>query len=84
MAASFSVQGDTFRSEHPRRWAAGRATLVALTSGSGVRWDLHPDGERVVGIVATQPVAATAPVTRNRVVLVLNFFDELRRLAPGR
>ena len=83
MAASFSVQGDTFRSERPRRWAAGRATLVALTSGSGVRWDLHPDGERVVGIVATQPGPATAPVTRDRVVLVLNFFDELRRLAPA-
>jgi hypothetical protein len=83
MAASFSVQGDTFRSERPRRWAAGQATLVALSSGSGVRWDLHPDGERVVGIVRTQPGPATAPVRRNRVVLVLNFFDELRRLAPG-
>jgi serine/threonine-protein kinase len=83
MAASFSVQGDTFRSERPRRWAAGQATLVALSSGSGVRWDLHPDGERVVGVVGTRPGPATAPVRRNRVVLVLNFFDELRRLAPG-
>jgi serine/threonine-protein kinase len=78
MVASFSVQGDTFRSERPRRWAAGRATL-----GWGVRWDLHPDGERVAGIVATQAGQASAAVTRNRVVLVLDFFNELRRIAPA-
>jgi hypothetical protein len=41
---------------------------------------LHPDGERVAVAAAGQTTGA--PTKQDKVVLVFNFFDELRRLAP--
>jgi len=41
-------------------------------------FDLHPDGERV----AVAPATQTGGVKQDKVVLFLNFFDELRRIAP--
>jgi hypothetical protein len=41
--------------------------------------DLHPDGDRFA--VATVPQAQTK-AKQDKVVLILNFFDELRRIAP--
>jgi hypothetical protein len=39
---------------------------------------VHPDGDRV----ATAPAAAPGTVKADTLVLVFNFFDELRRMAP--
>jgi hypothetical protein len=39
---------------------------------------LHPDGNRFALAAETQPQATK----RDTVVLVFNFFDELRRLVP--
>ena len=43
-------------------------------------FDLHPDGERFA--VAAAPQAEEGP-NRDKVVVILNFFDELRRIAPA-
>jgi hypothetical protein len=42
-------------------------------------FDLHPDGKRVA---VALPAQASPEAGGDKVVVVLNFFDELRRLAP--
>jgi serine/threonine-protein kinase len=76
MVASYSVQGGSFHRETPRPWCDTR--LVVTNIGSRT-FDLHPDGKRFAII---QPVAEPADARHRSVVLVQNFFDELRRLAP--
>jgi hypothetical protein len=71
MAARYTVQGDTFVAEKPRVWIAKLG---------GTLFDVAPDGRRVAVLA---PVAsADAPRQEHQVVLLLNFFDELRRRAP--
>ena len=43
-------------------------------------FDLHPDGARFALAPATEPAAAARP---DKVVFVLNFFDDLHRIAPA-
>jgi hypothetical protein len=75
MAAPYSVQGGSFRPETPRPWSD-----VRLPDGGPTRtFDPHPDGQR---LAVLQPVAEPGDAKRDAVVLFLNFFDELRRLAP--
>jgi hypothetical protein len=71
MAASYTVQGDTFVADKPRVWIAKLG---------GTQWDLAPDGKRVV--VLTPGESAEAPTQEHEVVFVENFFDELRRRVP--
>jgi hypothetical protein len=40
---------------------------------------LHPDGERIATAAALPPAT---PVVFDRFGIIVNFFDELRRLAP--
>jgi serine/threonine-protein kinase len=72
MVASYAADGDAFRAEKPLLWSQGRF----VERGP---FDLHPDGERFA-------IAAPAPAddgTRlDRLTFVVNFSDELRRLAP--
>jgi hypothetical protein len=44
----------------------------------GRSFDLHPDGERFA--LAKAPVGEAS---RNRVTVIFNFFDDLRRIAPA-
>jgi serine/threonine protein kinase len=71
LAASYTVQGDTFVADKPRVWIAKLG---------GTQWDLAPDGKRVA--VLTQVESAAAPKQEHEVVLLQNFFDELRRRVP--
>jgi serine/threonine protein kinase/Tol biopolymer transport system component len=78
MVATYSVEGDSFHAEQPRPWPEGRY----MARGSGLpRWefDLHPDGNRLALATRREPQPAAQ---QNRLVLILNFFDELRRIAP--
>jgi Tol biopolymer transport system component len=68
MAANYTVNGDTFVAEKPRVWIAKLG---------GVEWDLAPNGKRVA--VLTPADTTEAPKQEHEVVLLLNFFDELRR-----
>ncbi len=75
MAASYSVPGVSFHAETPRPWSNVHLPDLAPWRS----YDPHPDGRR---IAVLQPVADSGDANRNAVVLFLNFFDELRRLAP--
>ena len=81
MVAAFSVEGDSFRSDPPRPWASARAVTRSrgLVGFPGRAFDLHPDGQRVIGAWTTDSAAVLG---ENTVVLAFNFFEELRRLAP--
>ncbi len=74
MVASYNVEGDSFRPEKPRVWSPGFVPL------SGDRtYDLHPDGDRVAVLKASGDEAETR---RDHVTMIVNFFEELRRIAP--
>jgi hypothetical protein len=72
--ASYTVEGESFRAEKPRQ-SEGRFTSLGVFRP----FDLHPDGERF----ALVPAAETEKAQQDKVVLVFNFFDELRRIAPA-
>jgi len=74
LAAAYAVKGDTFVAEKPRVWIP---KLGAASSANGVPWDLAPDGRRV--LVVTRPAPVDAAVPEHEIVIVQNFFDELRR-----
>jgi serine/threonine-protein kinase len=76
MVASYAVEGDSFRAEKPRHWSRG---LVPAVGPASRPFDLHPDGERIAMVKG----AESADEKRDHVVLVLNFFEELRRVAPA-
>jgi serine/threonine-protein kinase len=78
MAVDFTTAGGVFRAGKPRAWAEGRVAL----RGPARMFDLHPDGNRV--ILAPSPSSREMDAMRlDKMVLVFNFFDELRRLAGG-
>ena len=75
MVASYTQHGGSFDADKPRLWCEMR-----LPELYGRRaFDLHPDGQR---FAVLQDVAEPGETKRDKVVLFLNFFDELRRLAP--
>ncbi len=74
MVVSYTVSGDAFQAATPRPWSESQPTGI-------MRFDPHPDGKRMAIL---QLPRLTGELTRNSLVLVENFFDELRRLAPGK
>jgi Tol biopolymer transport system component len=76
MVASYQLRGDSFVVEMPRVWfEKGIANFPSTRS-----YDPAPDGRR---IVALMPVDTSAE-PRDRVIFLVNFFDELRRRVPTR
>ena len=73
MVASYTAAGDSFRSERPVPWSDVRFLWLGVGSNS---FALHPDGERIALRLSVDERGA-AP---DSVVVVTNFFDELRRL----
>jgi hypothetical protein len=78
MKVAYTVEGDSMRPGKPQPWLTGRLTGSALAMR---RFDLHPDGQRLLLASSPPPDGTTE---QNKVVFVFNFFDELRRLAPAR
>src|SRR5262249_10836865 len=75
MEVSYSADGDSFKADKPRQWGEGRLTQRQRLGP----FDIDPDGERL----ALAPVAERlVGGAQDRIVLVFNFFDELRRVAP--
>jgi eukaryotic-like serine/threonine-protein kinase len=70
MVVSYTVDADTFRANPPQKWSEQPINERPTTRP----FDLHPDDDRFVvsGDVASTPKVHT-------VVLVPNFFDEVRR-----
>jgi eukaryotic-like serine/threonine-protein kinase len=80
MVVTYSVEGDSFHAEQPRPWPEARYKPKRLYGPIRFRdFDLHPDGNRL----ALSTVSETEPAVRRDVLeIILNFFDELRRMAP--
>jgi serine/threonine protein kinase/Tol biopolymer transport system component len=76
MVVPYTVVGDVFRADKPRLWSEAR--FMRRPRQASI--DLHPDGDRFA--VATVP-QAQIKATQDKVVLIFNFFDELRRIAPA-
>jgi hypothetical protein len=72
MAVSYTAKGDTFVADKPRVW---------LAKFTQTEFDVSPDGKLLVAIVPTQ--SSAPPQLEHEVVFLQNFFDELRRRAPG-
>ena len=81
MVSTYSVEAESFRAGAPRPWSSARAVNRPRGLGGldGRAFDLHPDGERAIGAWISES-ETVAP--QNSVVLLFNFFDELRRVAP--
>ena len=73
MSVSYTVKGDAFVAEKPRVWLASLGGKV-----TGYDYDLDLIHKRVLRLLP----AESAP--DHEVVLLQNFFDELRRRAPLR
>ena len=80
MAASIAA-GAAFSAHAPVKLFEG-PYFAALTSNTGRTYDVSPDGKRFLMIkdVAAESTTASDPP----LVVVLNFFDELKRVAPAR
>jgi serine/threonine-protein kinase len=76
MVAGFSADRDTFRAERARLWSEARYQ----TRGTSRMFDLHPDGER---FALAPSVQAPVGSPLDKVVFILNFFEELRRITPS-
>ena len=77
MAVPYRVDGNSFRADAASVWAD---TRVPQRPRQG-SYDLHPDGARFA--VAPESDQPQRP-KQDTLVVVFNFFDELRRLAPRR
>ena len=77
LVAGYTAEGDRFDADKPRVWSPGLVPVRALNARP---YDLHPDGERVAVLKGS---GDEAEARRDKVVLIVNFFDELRRLAPA-
>jgi serine/threonine protein kinase/Tol biopolymer transport system component len=75
MAAPYTVVGDSFQVDKPHVWSP---TAIRPTTGA-YPYDIHPDGKRL----AVAPAGQRAAV-QDKVVFVFNFFDYLRKIAPGK
>ncbi len=75
--ATYAAVGNSFRAEKPRLWS--EATLAERRSPRTRNFDLHPDGQRFAVLQTAQSPAASKV---DKVVFVLNFFEQLRRMAP--
>jgi len=74
MVASYQARGDSFVAERPRVWFERKiANLPSIKS-----YDPAPDGKHVVALMP----ADTPEEPHDRVIFLLNFFDELRRRVP--
>jgi serine/threonine-protein kinase len=74
MVASYAIEGDSFKAGKPQVWS--ETPVLALRNRS---MDLHSDGER---FAAASVSSVAGGVKHDKVVLIFNFYDELRRIAP--
>jgi len=77
MVAPYTVEGDSFRAEKPRVWSEAPFEV----GGPNLTFDLHPDGRR---FAVLKSLVSQAEPKRDRLTLIFNFGDELRRIAPER
>ena len=72
------LKGDSIVVDQPRAWTEKR--LLNTAEFSTGTFDLAPDGKRVAVLMEVE--TPESQLARNHVVLLINFFDELRRRVP--
>jgi Tol biopolymer transport system component len=82
MVVPYSISGSAFVPAKPRQWSLTEYSATPPISVYGPSFDIHPDGKRFAVTPPAEPVVAS--VNAAQLVVVFNFFDELRRLAPIR
>ena len=78
MVVPYSTDGDQFRAGKPAPWSNAHFAFPVTNASISRGFDLHPDGERF----ALAKADSTMEDRRDSLMFVLNFFDELRQLAP--
>jgi Tol biopolymer transport system component len=78
MVVPYSAEDDAFRPEKPRLWS--ERSYRRVRGPSPRSFDLHPDGNRFALAVAAD---TQTEAKRDRLVFILNFFDDLRRIGPN-
>jgi dipeptidyl aminopeptidase/acylaminoacyl peptidase len=81
MAVSYTVNDRVFAPAKPRQWSETTFSSPPPIAVYGPSFDLHPDGARFAVTPPLQPLA-DATGRAPQLVLLFNFFDELRRVAP--
>jgi Tol biopolymer transport system component len=77
MVVTYTAPGDSFHADKPQLWSPSQFT----DRGSGIlNFDLHPDGKRFAVLKAPGTEQAAAV---NKVSIVLNWFEELKRRVPA-
>ncbi|HEX6217255.1 MAG TPA: LpqB family beta-propeller domain-containing protein, partial [Vicinamibacterales bacterium] len=76
MVVRYAERDGSFMASAPAVWSTGRFEW----RGPNRMFDLHPDGARVALAI---PASATREPTPDRIVLIFNFFDQLRRLTAA-
>jgi hypothetical protein len=71
--APFSVAGDAFVPTKPQLWSP----VEIVSAGADSPYDVHPDGKRVAAAVNVSQTTV-----QDHVVVMSNFFDYLRTIAP--
>jgi serine/threonine-protein kinase len=72
-AVSFESHGNSFVTDKPKVWSREIAAFAATRS-----YDPGPDGKRIILLLPVN----TPQQSHDRLIFLLNFFDELRRRAP--
>ena len=75
VAGSCRGTQDSFGCDNPRVWTETRLAY----SGPSANYDVDGDGKRIIAIL---PESEVEQKLSHQVILVLNFFDELRRRVP--
>jgi hypothetical protein len=76
MVTSYTVTRDTFAADKPRLWSEKTLENTGLTSN----YDLDPNGRRFAVLMPAE--GPESPTVQSHVMLITNFFDELRRRVP--
>ncbi len=75
MVVGYTASGDTFRPAKPQPWSPGQ-----VVGPMGARnFNLHPDGKRFAVLM---PAHGKEAAKADKVVIIFNFFEELRRKVP--
>jgi hypothetical protein len=76
MAASYTINGNSFAAGTPRQWAP----TPVFRDGVRQSFDVTPDGQRVVAF--PRPAESVSSGGSLHATFLLNFFDEIRRRIP--
>jgi Tol biopolymer transport system component len=74
MVAAYTVKGDSFVADKPRKWSEKQ---LGGTINAAKNVDLAPDGKRIVALMQVE--TAEGQKAQNHVIFLENFFDEVRR-----